>query len=315
MPELRGIYPIVPTPFTEDGEIDLESVASLGSFMVERGVDGIAILGVMGEGQKLSPEEKEQVIRTFRQAVPRDRHLVVGTGAPATDLAVAAAQRAIELGADALLVAPPPVQKDDVIFAYYQRIDAAVDRPIILHDYPASTGILMSPELIARLHRELRHVRYIKLEDPPTGQKMAKLRRLAGESLKVFGALGGMYAFEELDRGAVGIMTGFAYPELLVELLRRMESGDRKGAARLFYQMVPLIRFEFQPGLGVSLRKEILVERGAIRHATVRHPGGVADPKTLEHLRLILDHLREEGILPREEPKKRDGMKRTGAAD
>lgn len=296
MKELRGTYPIVPTPFDAGGRVDSAGIASMATFMVERGVNGLAVLGVMGEAHKLGESEREEVIRAFRSALPPDRHLVVGTGAAGTDMAVHAARRAADLGAAALLVAPPPVQNDEVIFTYYQRVNDAVDLPIILHDYPDSTGIRMSPALIARLHNELERVRYIKLEDPPTGPKITRVHELAGRSLGVFGALGGMYAFEELDRGAIGIMTGFAYPELLVELQRRFDAGDREGAADLFYTMVPLIRFEFQPGLGVSLRKEILVRRGVIAHATVRHPGAVADPGTLEHLELILKHLRKAGL-------------------
>lgn len=293
---LHGIYPIVPTPFDAEGRVDGASIASLARFMVDRGVQGLAILGVMGEAGKLTDAERDEVIAAFRAALPRDRALVVGAGAAATDPALAAARRAAEQGADALLVAPPAIQSDPAIFEYYRRIDAAVDLPIVLHDYPPSTGILMSVPLIARLHRELAHVGYIKVEDAPTGPKIARLREEAGEGLGVFGALGGAYAFEELDRGAVGIMTGFAYPELLVEVQRRYEAGDRAGAQALFYEALPLIRWEFQPGLGVSLRKEILVRRGAIRHATVRHPGAVADAKTLEHLDLILAHLRARGI-------------------
>jgi 4-hydroxy-tetrahydrodipicolinate synthase len=147
----------------------------------------------------------------------------------------------------------------------------------------------MSPELIARLHREVEGIPYIKLEDPPTGPKMDRVRELAGDTLGVFGALGGMY------RGALGIMTGFAYPELLVDLYQRYSKGDVAGAATLFYDMLPLIRFEFQPGMGVSLRKHILVQRRIIRTATIRHPGAQADARTLEHLERILDHMRQRG--------------------
>lgn len=294
MQSLRGTYPIVPTPFQENGELDLESIGSLARFMAARGVSGLAILGVMGEAQKLTDAERRQVIETFRTAFPADLQLVVGTGAAGTDSAVAFAREAADLGADALLVAPPPVQNDDVIFAYYQRVGAAVELPIVLHDYPESTKIIMSPWLIAELHTKIGNIQYIKLEDPPTVAKIAKVRKLAGGMLGVFGALGGMYAFEELDVGALGIMTGFAYPELLVKMQRLYDAGERLEAARLFYAILPLIRFEFQPGLGVSLRKEILVKRGAIAHATVRHPGGVADRQTLSHLDMILTHMREQ---------------------
>jgi 4-hydroxy-tetrahydrodipicolinate synthase len=293
---LRGTYPIVPTPFDRAGQLDPKSIASLSAFMAERGVAGLAILGVMGEAQKLTDAERRRAVELFRKALPSDRHLVVGTGAAGTDAAVAFSKEAVELGADALLVAPPPIQKDEVIFAYYQRINDAVDVPIVLHDYPESTKILMSPQLIAELHTRLSRVQYIKLEDPPTVMKIAKVRQLAGDKLGVFGALGGMYAFEELDVGALGIMTGFVYPELLVNLQALVDAGKRKEAAALFYSILPLIRFEFQPGLGVSLRKEILVRRGAIEHATVRHPGAIADKQTLAHLDVIIEHMRGQGI-------------------
>ena len=293
--KLEGIYPIVPTPFDEAAKIDTESIKCLTGFMVDRGVQGIAILGVMGEAQKLTEAEQVAVIKAFRAALPSKSGFVVGVRAAATDPAVEQARTAVELGADALLVGPPPVQNDDAIFTYYQRVAEAVDVPLIIHDYPDSTGILMSPELIARMHRDAKGIPYIKLEDPPTGLKMERVRQLAGDTLGVFGALGGAYAFEELDRGAVGIMTGFAYPELLVDLYLRYTKGDIAGAAALFYDILPLIRFEFQPRVGVSLRKHILVQRGVIRTTTIRHPGAQADAKTLEHLNRILDHLRQRG--------------------
>jgi 4-hydroxy-tetrahydrodipicolinate synthase len=293
--KLAGIYPIVPTPFDESGKIDPESIQRLTAFMAGCSVQGLAILGVMGEAQKLNDAERVEVIRAFRAALPENLGLVVGVRAAGTDPAVDQARTAQDLGADALLVGPPPIQKDGAIFTYYQRVAQAVDVPLVIHDYPASTGILMSPELIARLHREVEGIPYIKLEDPPTGPKMDRVRELAGDTLGVFGALGGMYAFEELDRGALGIMTGFAYPELLVDLYQRYSKGDVAGAATLFYDMLPLIRFEFQPGMGVSLRKHILVQRRIIRTATIRHPGAQADARTLEHLERILDHMRQRG--------------------
>lgn len=294
---LRGVYPIVPTPFDERGRLDVESIGSLTAFMVRQGVQGLAVLGVMGEAQKLTDAERDQAVRAFRDALPRDRALVVGTGAAGTEPAIQASARAVELGADALLLGPPPVQNDDVLFGYYQRVAAAVEAPIVVHDYPPATGVLLSAPLLGRLHREVPRIDYVKLEDAPTGPKMDRVRQLAGETLGIFGALGGLYALEELERGAIGIMTGFAYPELLVQLVTLFERGERDRAAELFYAILPLIRFEFQPGLGVSLRKEILVRRGAIRSATVRHPGATADPTTLRQLDRILRHLEGRGVL------------------
>jgi 4-hydroxy-tetrahydrodipicolinate synthase len=243
----------------------------------------------------LSDDEQRQVTEAFRSVLPDTLDLVVGVRAGGTDPAVAAATEAAGQGATALLVGPPSVQSDEAIFTYYQRVGDATSLPIVVHDYPASTGILMSVPLLARLYREIDTVRYIKLEDPPTGPKISRVRDLAGEGLGIFGALGGMYVLEELERGAVGVMTGFAYPELLVAIYRSYQSGDIDTAARIFYDILPLIRFEFQPGLGVSLRKNILVQRGVFRTARVRHPGAEADARTLQDLSRILEHLRQRG--------------------
>jgi len=294
--ELRGIYPIVPTPFDAEGNLDIESIATMTAFMCERGVQGLAILGVMGEADKLTPGERTRVIEAFRAALPYDRKLVVGVGAPGTMAAIEGARRALDLGADALLVAPPATQNDHALYGYYEQIARAVDLPIVVHDYPASTGILMSAELLARLSNDA-GIGYVKLEDAPTGPKMARVQELTGSKLKIFGALGGQFALEELERGAVGIMTGFAYPELLVRLFALHVADEPEEAAALFYGILPLIRFEFQPKLGVSLRKHILVKRGAIKHATVRHPGMSADAVTLRQLDRVVAHLTRTGWL------------------
>lgn len=296
---LAGIYPIVPTPFDEQGAVDVDSIGTMTEFMVGLGVHGVAILGVMGEADRLTDQERDRVIQAFRAALPHGRALVVGAGAPGTDAAIDACRRALELGADALLVAPPRIQNDGVLFGYYERISRAVPAPIVIHDYPPSTGVLLSPELLARLYKELDRVEYVKLEDPPTGPKMERVRTLAGEKFGIFGALGGLYALEELERGAVGLMTGFAYPELLVRLYTLYREGKIGEAAEVFYTILPLIRFEFQPGVGLSLRKTILVRRGAIRTATVRHPGTPADPVTLSQLERIVEYLAARGYLER----------------
>jgi 4-hydroxy-tetrahydrodipicolinate synthase len=292
---LSGIYPVVPTPFDETGQIDVESIKKLAPLMVTCGVQGITVLGVMGEESKLTDEERTIVIKTFQTELPKDFTLVVGVRAAGTDAAIHLALKAQELGANALLVGPPFVQNDDVLYTYYQKISHEMDIPLIIHDYPAETGILMSPEIIAKIHNESKGVAYVKLEDPPTGAKMDKLAQLTGGKLLVLGALGGMFAFEELDRGAVGIMTGFAYPELLVRLYDLHKSGKKDEAAKLFYDILPLITFEFQPKIGVFLRKHIYVQRGVFQTTKVRHPGIEADDKTLNQLHRIQEHLRQKG--------------------
>jgi 4-hydroxy-tetrahydrodipicolinate synthase len=296
---LAGIYPITPTPFDEQGRVDAESIRTMTALMLRGGVDGFAVLGVMGEVDRLTDAERDQVVEAFRGAVPAGKALVVGVAAGGTDAAIDACRRAEALGADALLVAPPRIQHESALFGYYERVAKAAAVPIIIQDYPPATGVLMPAALLAKLYKELERVEYVKLEDAPTGPKMERIRALAGDEFGIFGALGGLYALEELERGAVGIMSGLAYPELLVRLYQLHRAGDAAAAAAFFYDIVALARFEFQPGIGVSLRKEILVRRGAIRTAAVRHPGSVADPVTLRQLDRIVEHLAARGHIAR----------------
>jgi 4-hydroxy-tetrahydrodipicolinate synthase len=293
--ELKGIYPIVPTPFDGDGKVDLESIERLVQFLMDRKVHGVTVLGALGEGQKLNGEERGGLIRHYRKLLPSDYGLVVGVRASATDLAKSMAAQARDLGADGLLLGPHNVQKDQALLGYYLQVDETVDIPLVIHDYPAVTGITMSIELIAKMYEQGKNLKYLKLEDPPTGAKMQALAKLTGPDLKVFGALGGLYALEELELGAVGIMTGFVFAGLLVELYDLVQSGKMDKAAELFYDFVPLNRWEFQPGIGVSLRKEIFKRLGIFETAVVRHPGAQASEECVRQMWRMVEHLRAKG--------------------
>ena len=287
MTRFSGVYTIMPTPFTDDGALDLASLETLTDCLIRLEVDGLVVLGVMGEAPKLSQREQDEVIRTTVAAAGGRVPVYAGSGAEGTDLAVEKSRSALELGASGLLVAPPPVQSDAVILEYYRRIDAAVDGLIILHDYPAATGIKLSPQLVAKLHAELSQVGVIKLEETPSAPKVSAIRAL-GSDIAIVGGLGGMFFWEELERGADGMMTGFSYPEVLVEIYRSYRGGDKAKAAELFYKACPVLRYEFQPGVGLALRKEIYRQRGAIRSAFVRHPGTQIDPQLRAELESAL---------------------------
>ncbi|MDI3270683.1 MAG: dihydrodipicolinate synthase family protein, partial [Bacillota bacterium] len=168
-----GIYPIVPTPFLEDGSLDRESIVSLTAYATSHGEQGLAILGVMGEGGKLTAQERRDAIAAFRRALPQGKELVVGLSAPANRVAAEMAREAESLGATALLVGPPPVQKDEVLLAYYEDVGEATDLPLIIHDYPVSTGIILTPSLLARMAAAIPSVAAVKLEEAPTVEKMA----------------------------------------------------------------------------------------------------------------------------------------------
>jgi 4-hydroxy-tetrahydrodipicolinate synthase len=147
----------------------------------------------------------------------------------------------------------------------------------------------MEPSLLARIVREIPRARTIKLEDPPTPFKTSRILEAAkGIEIRIFGGLGGVFLLEELMAGATGAMTGFAFPAILVEIVKLFHAGNPDQAAEVFYRNVPLMRFEFQEGIGMAIRKEVLRRRGALQSAAIRPPGAKLDAPTLAALDLVM---------------------------
>lgn len=269
-----GVHWMLATPFREDEELDLASIGNLMDKAYQSGCEGVVALGVTGESARLTEEERRSVAREVianAQGMP----VTLGTTAAGTSATVAYSVEAQKLGAAAVMVSAPPMGKPnpDSLFAHYRRIADAVDLPIVVQDYPQTSGVHMAPAFIARLFEEIPSVHYLKLEDPPTPTKITAIRSLVGDDLAIFGGLGGMYLLDELARGSAGAMTGFAYPEVLVAICRHMAEGDKKQAEEVFYRHLPLLLFEFQEGIGVGIRKYALQQRGLISCPRVRHPG------------------------------------------
>jgi 4-hydroxy-tetrahydrodipicolinate synthase len=204
--------------------------------------------------------------------------------------AVEQAQSAAGMGAGAVFVAPIRVQDDAVLYDHYRAVSEAVGIPVIIHDFPASFGTTLSPELIARLGKA-GHCGFIKLEDPPVGPKLTRIRELSADRMAVFGGLGGVYFLEELERGAVGLMTGFAFPEVLVRIFRLFEDRQREEAARVFDHYAPLLRYEFQPKIGLAFRKYIFQRRRIFHTAFVRSPGMTLDAYTRAELERTINRV------------------------
>ena len=283
---LHGVNPILPTPFGDDGTLDLVSLERLVTFQLEAGVHGLAILGFMGEAHKLDEAERRSVIETTVAAsagVP----VWVGVRALGTAGAIDQARQAEALGAAAVFVAPSGPQHDAALHEYFSAVAASVSIPLVLHDFPESFGITLSPELIADLARA-GVAPYIKAEEPPVLQKMSRVLDLAPESIGVFGGLGGTYFLEELERGAIGIMTGLAYPEVLLAIYQRFSAGDHAGAAEVFDRYIPYIRYEFQPKIGLAYRKHLFWRRGIIASTAIRSPGMRLDDRSRDELERIV---------------------------
>ena len=282
---LKGICVILATPFDTKRDVDFASLKTLVDFELNAGVDGITLLGILGEVMRLSETEKHEVTKTVVNQVEGRVPVVAGTGASGTDLAIMYSKEAEELGVDAIMVAPPRLLKpnDDGVFNYYRDIAEETDVPIVVQDEPTTYGVHMSPSLIARL-ATIERVEYVKLEDSPTPLKITKIRNLIGDQLGILGGIGGLYFYEELLRGACGVMTGFSYPEVLVKIYKAFTNGERESAKDSFYKALPLIRYEAQPLVGLAIRKEILRRRGAMKTAVLRDPATTLDLESLREL-------------------------------
>jgi 4-hydroxy-tetrahydrodipicolinate synthase len=286
---LRGVWNIVPTPFLPDGELDVASVPGLVSFVRGTRVDGMTILGVLGEAARLGDTERGRVLDAVLGAAGSSIPVCVGVSHAATDRAIAFAREAEAAGAHSVMLAPPPLARptDAAIRRHYLAVASAVTLPIVVQDHPASSGVTMSVELLLALAAEAPQCRVIKLEDEPTPPKAGRL--VAGSSdVIVLGGLGGTMLLEELRRGSHGTMTGFGFPEVLVAIVRRWLDHDQDGAAAIFDRYATLIRFENQALLNLPIRKLVYQRRGAIAHATVRAPGVPADPGTVADLEEVL---------------------------
>jgi 4-hydroxy-tetrahydrodipicolinate synthase len=218
----------------------------------------------------------------------------VGTTHAGTDGCIALSRRAAELGAAAVMIAPPKLARtnDAALKRHYLAVADAIDLPIVVQDYPPAVGgITMSVELIAALAAESATLVHLKLEDEPSPMKVSQVLE-ANPAVRIFGGLGGLMFLEELRHGAVGTMTGFAFPEILVDIYRRYTTGDRDGATDVFYRALPLIRFENQPRINLVLRKHIYHRRGAIASPRARAPFTPVDPGTIADLEDLLTRLR-----------------------
>jgi 4-hydroxy-tetrahydrodipicolinate synthase len=286
MRSLAGVFPILCTTFDDDGSVDLDSQLRLLRRLLEAGAHGLGLFGNASEGYALADDERRALLRLVAREVNGRVPLVVSSGHTSTDLAVRASKEAQDLGANALMVLPPYYMKTDAdgLMRYFDAISGAVSIPIMVQDAPLMTQVAMPPALLARMGREIERVRYVKVEAPPTAPKVTALRMAAGDSLVLFGGLNGQFLLEELGRGARGTMPGSDLIPEFVEIWDRWEAGDCDRAWDLFVRLLPLIRFELQPGLGVSAMKHNLHAAGVIRSARVRHPTGDLDPEGVGEL-------------------------------
>ncbi|MCY7388655.1 MAG: dihydrodipicolinate synthase family protein [Burkholderiales bacterium] len=277
-PRFSGVIPILATPFNEDESLDLASWQRMIESMVAMNVDGITILGVLGESNRLGDHEREALIKTAVATVSRRIPVIVGTSHSGSSAATYLSRMAEDLGADAVMVTPAkePVPNDERILEYYRRIASGTTLPIVLQDHPASTEVHMSVPLILRIVKEVSSVVGIKAEAVPTPPKVRALREGLSRPVSILSGLGALYAPFDLEAGSDGFNTGFAFPEVLRALATAAQTKDFDRVHALYARFASLIVMEQQPGL--AIRKEILRLRGWIACNRVRHPGATIAP-------------------------------------
>jgi 4-hydroxy-tetrahydrodipicolinate synthase len=297
MLKLEGVYSVLPTAFTAAGDLDGESLRRVVDLFIGAGVNGVTVLGVTGEIARLDDSERQRVLEAVTTHVNGRIGVVAGTTAEGTATCIKYSQLAKAAGATAVMVSPPRMPKlnSEAVVRHFHALAEAVDIEIVVQDYPPISGYAMEPWLLARIAGELPRARTIKLEDPPTPFKtsriLAEIAKLPGGDkmdIRIFGGLGGVFLLEELLAGATGAMTGFAYPEMLVKIVSLYRAGRIDDAADVFYRAVPLMRFEFQEGIGMAIRKEVLHRRGALASAATRAPGAALDKTTREALDRVI---------------------------
>jgi 4-hydroxy-tetrahydrodipicolinate synthase len=277
----KGVYIIAATPFTDDGALDLQSIDTLTDFYLRCGVHGFTLLGMMGEAHKLTADESLAVVK---RVVDRagDKQVIVGVSHAGLENVRRLSHEAMVAGASGVMVAPPPGLKgDDGIYNYYAQVFQALgpDIPVVYQDYPQTTGVYLPPNVFERLVDDFKQLVMLKHEDAPGLAKLTKVRE--GEQkpgrrrVSILVGNGGLYYPQEMRRGADGAMTGFAYPEMLVQVYELFAAGKAEEAEDLFDIYLPLVRHEVQPAIGLALRKEVLFRRGAIRSPKQRAPGSL----------------------------------------
>ena len=277
----KGVYLITVTPFTDAGALDLLSTDRMVDFCLEAGVTGLTVLGIMGEATKLTAEESRTYVKQVLARVAGRVPVVVGASAAGFAPMKELTQSVMDLGASGVMVAPPPtVKTDDQIVSYFDMVSETLgpDVPWVLQDHPVSTGVQMSASVILRIIKNSPTCVMLKHEDCPGLAKMSAYRASSdkGDAKRISiltGNGGGLFLPEELSRGADGAMTGFAYPEMMVDVVKAHAGGDVERAHDLFDAYLPLSRYEQQAGIGLAVRKHLLAQRGVIASAAIRKPG------------------------------------------
>ncbi len=290
-----GLVAIAVTPLNDDGGIDLAGIGPLMDFYISCGSSGIALLGVMGEANRMTEQEARSVVVEAMGAVDGRVPVIVGVSDPSLARAGALTRFAMELGAAGVLLQPlPGLAGDERVAGYFEAAAEALgDTPICVQDYPKASGVHLSTTAWSMIVERCPTVTMLKAEDEPGLGKITAVRNAeaAGQRrVTILTGNNGIHLVQELARGADGAMTGFAFPDVLAKVIALHGVGQVDEAEDLFDQYLPINRHEFR--MGISVRKELIRRRKAINTARARFPAPTLssiDRRELDRLLLRLE--------------------------
>lgn len=296
-PEAAGTFAIAPTPFHDDGKIDDASIDRLTDFYAEVGCEGVTVLGILGEAPKLDAAEAEAVATHFIKRA-KSMQVIVGVSAPGFAAMRRLARLSMDAGAAGVMIAPPPsLRTDEQITTYFRQATEAIgdDVPWVLQDYPLTLSVVMTPKVIRQIVMDSASCVMLKHEDWPGLEKITTLRGFQKDGslrpLSILCGNGGLFLDFEMERGADGAMTGYCFPDMLVDVVKLSKAGQRDLAHNLFDAHLPLIRYEHQQGVGLSVRKYVLKKRGLLSSSAQRKPGASLTDTAREEVDYLLSRL------------------------
>jgi 4-hydroxy-tetrahydrodipicolinate synthase len=295
--EAAGTFAIAPTPFHDDGKIDDVSIDRLTDFYAEVGCEGVTVLGILGEAPKLDAAEAEAVATRFIKRA-KSMQMIVGVSAPGFAAMRRLARLSMDAGAAGVMIAPPPsLRTDEQITTYFRQATEAIgdDVPWVLQDYPLTLSVVMTPKVIRQIVMDSASCVMLKHEDWPGLEKITTLRGFQKDGslrpLSILCGNGGLFLDFEMERGADGAMTGYCFPDMLVDVVKLSKAGQRDLAHNLFDAHLPLIRYEHQQGVGLSVRKYVLKKRGLLSSSAQRKPGASLTDTAREEVDYLLSRL------------------------
>jgi 4-hydroxy-tetrahydrodipicolinate synthase len=295
-----GVFPIAPTAFHPDGRIDEASTDRLIEAYIAAGSTGVTVLGIMGEAPKLEPEESLSIATRFIKGM-KNLPVIVGVSAPGFAAMRALARASMDRGAAGVMIAPvPSLRTDDQITGYYRQAIEAIgdDIPFVIQDYPLTLSVQMTPKVIRQIVQDHPSCVMLKHEDWPGLEKITALRGFQADGsmreISILTGNGGLFLDFEMERGADGAMTGYAFPEMLVDVVRWQKAGKRDAAHDLFDAHLPLLRYEQQQGVGLAVRKYTMMKRGILASDAQRKPGPGLGPKARAEVDYLLARLAKQ---------------------